>query len=76
MVRNYTYPHFQIEFMVDTALSCLFTFSRATFEYDLTEPCPPAQVHEVDQEAVLLCKSLKVVHCDPEEAAPAPQLLW
>lgn len=49
-----TYLHFQIELIVDTDFSCLLTFGRATLEYDFTELLPPAQVHEVDQEAVLL----------------------
>lgn len=57
-------------------LSCLFTLATATFEYDFTELDPPAQVQEVDQDTVLLARSLKVVHCEPEVAEDAPQLLW
>lgn len=57
-------------------LSCLLTLATATFEYDFTLLEPPAQVHEVDQEAVLLWRSLKVVHCEPEVAEDDPQLLW
>jgi hypothetical protein len=42
--------------------SFLFTLSRATFEYDLTELEPPAQVHEVDQTTDPEVMESNVVH--------------
>lgn len=56
--------------------SFLLTLSRATLEYDFTELDPPAQVHEVDHTTDPEVMDSKVVHCEPEVACAAPQLLW
>lgn len=61
-----------MDFIPDSAL---LTFSSAALEYDFTFVFPPIQVHEVDHETELPWRELKVVHCSPEVAVAAPQLL-
>jgi hypothetical protein len=61
-----------MDFIPDSAL---LTFSSATLEYDFTFEFPPIQVHELDHETELPWSELNVVHCCPDVAVAAPQLL-
>lgn len=76
LMRRGKYLQVQVEGMDLIADNCLFTFSNATLEYDFTCPAPPAQLQLVDHATELLTSEVNVVHCEPEVAFPAPQLLW
>lgn len=70
MSLNYLHCHTAVR--VDMSAKVVGVKSRATLAYDLTLEEPPAHVHWVFHETMLLVRAVTVVHCEPLVAEDSP----